>query len=237
MGGRRFPPFCSPRHPASGSLRPATTSWGRSETSRATASSKNARRAPTQIRSEAGVWDQGVDPDFCDTRESPLSMIKLVFGKPILLHHRSGHSPQPCSEKPWTEWGLCVSLRSPFFSGLKGDQQGKNNTMVFFFGGVGAGVRKKKLRQVEFYSAQALRVQRPQFDRTEPLRSARAAACDSNWPAACLSASHQLRRRTVPGFRVLLNWWFRLVVWHQFFVACCLDVGTFKLFGQLMGFH
>ena len=26
----------------------------------------------------------------------PLSMNKIVFGKPFLLYHRSGHSPQPC---------------------------------------------------------------------------------------------------------------------------------------------
>ena len=47
----------------------------------------------------AGLWDQGVLPHFCDTRESPLYMGGVVFGKPFLLYHRSGfHFPQPCCE-------------------------------------------------------------------------------------------------------------------------------------------
>ena len=44
----------------------------------------------------SGLWDQGVFPHFCDTRESPPFYGELVFGKPFLLYHRSGHFPQPC---------------------------------------------------------------------------------------------------------------------------------------------
>ena len=44
-----------------------------------------------------GLWDQGVFPHFCDTRESPPLYGGLnVFGKPFLLYHRRGHFPQPC---------------------------------------------------------------------------------------------------------------------------------------------
>ena len=42
----------------------------------------------------AGLWDQGVFRHFCDTRESPPLYGGLVFGKPFLLYHRSGHFPQ-----------------------------------------------------------------------------------------------------------------------------------------------
>ena len=41
------------------------------------------------------VGSLGVFP-HCDTRQSPPSYGGLVFGKPFLLYHRSGHSPQPC---------------------------------------------------------------------------------------------------------------------------------------------
>ena len=44
------------------------------------------------------LWGQGVSPHFSDTRESTFYMHKIVFGKPFLLYHRSGHSPQPCKE-------------------------------------------------------------------------------------------------------------------------------------------
>ena len=45
-----------------------------------------------------GLWDQGVFPHFCDTRESPRLYWGLVFGKPFLLYHRSGHFPQPWAD-------------------------------------------------------------------------------------------------------------------------------------------
>ena len=45
---------------------------------------------------KAGLWDQGVYTHFCDTREPPLYIGGLVFGRPFWLYHRSGHFPQPC---------------------------------------------------------------------------------------------------------------------------------------------
>ena len=42
------------------------------------------------------VESLGVYSHFCDTRESPPVYGVLVFGKPFLLYHRSGHFPQPC---------------------------------------------------------------------------------------------------------------------------------------------
>ena len=42
----------------------------------------------------SGLWDEGVSPHFCDT-SPPIYINKIVFGKPFLLYHRSGHSPQP----------------------------------------------------------------------------------------------------------------------------------------------
>ena len=44
------------------------------------------------------LWDQGVYPHFCDTRESPPLYGVLVFGKPFSLYARSGHFPQPCRD-------------------------------------------------------------------------------------------------------------------------------------------
>ena len=52
--------------------------------------------ATFEVDFRAGLWDQGVFPHFCDTRESLPLYGGLVFGKPFLLYHRSGHSPQPC---------------------------------------------------------------------------------------------------------------------------------------------
>ena len=46
----------------------------------------------------------GVYSHFCDTRESPPLYGVLVFGKPFLLYHRSGHFPQPCV------WFLCLAF-------------------------------------------------------------------------------------------------------------------------------
>ena len=47
---------------------------------------------------ESGLWDPGVHPHLCDTRESPPLYGVLVFGKPFWLYHRSGHLTQPSFE-------------------------------------------------------------------------------------------------------------------------------------------
>ena len=47
----------------------------------------------------AGLWDQGVYPHFCDTRESPFYMGGLSLGGLFLLYRRSGHFPQPCQNR------------------------------------------------------------------------------------------------------------------------------------------
>ena len=41
------------------------------------------------------VESRGLFNHFCDTRESPPLYGVVVFGKPFLLYHRSGHFPQP----------------------------------------------------------------------------------------------------------------------------------------------
>ena len=40
---------------------------------------------------------RGLSNHFCDTFGNPLFISKLVFGRPFLLYHRSGHFPQPCT--------------------------------------------------------------------------------------------------------------------------------------------
>ena len=54
------------------------------------------RASPNFNHFSAGLWDQGVYPHFCDTRQSPLFHGWLVFGRPFLLYHRCGYFPQPC---------------------------------------------------------------------------------------------------------------------------------------------
>ena len=44
---------------------------------------------------EAGLWDQGVFPHFCDTRESPPLYWGLVFGKPCFCITEVGISHSP----------------------------------------------------------------------------------------------------------------------------------------------
>ena len=70
----------------------------------------------------SGLWDQGVCPHFCDTRESPPLYRGLVFGRPFLLYHRSGHFTQP-----WPGWfyrpprcGISRRLASALDFGLAG---------------------------------------------------------------------------------------------------------------------
>ena len=49
---------------------------------------------------KTGLWNQGAYPHICDTREPPPFYGGLVFGKPLLLHHRSGlHFPHPEASK------------------------------------------------------------------------------------------------------------------------------------------
>ena len=45
-------------------------------------------------------------PHFSDTRESPLLIGGLVFGRPFLLHCRSGHFPAALTRKVVTPLGI-----------------------------------------------------------------------------------------------------------------------------------
>ena len=62
---------------------------------------------PYSNLSGAGLW---VYSHFCDTRGSPPVYGVLVFGKPFLLYHRSGHFPQPCSGGPSRSVCFCFFL-------------------------------------------------------------------------------------------------------------------------------
>ena len=95
----KFEGFCSPNPTSTKSVWPSRTEEGAGASALCGyAPWRSSPRFGVELqRCRSGLWDQGVYSHFCDTRESPPLYRVLVFGKPFLLYHRSGHFPQPCS--------------------------------------------------------------------------------------------------------------------------------------------